>query len=474
VAELSPESEALMIAYVYGELSESAAAAFEEQLADDPALRAEVDGLVATRDLLDSDARYGATSGLDEPPPHLQEAIFRAEALARPAALRQASIQAGALEQPPPLLHRLSTWLLGGGLALGAAAAALLVVTSGGDLQAPTAEVASPTDEAPAKMAAASEQVAADRADRAAAPPGAAPAEDAPTYEIGEVFGEAKEEADAEREPDSVAQRGLASGPSLGLRDDLDAPATITAGKGAGGGGVAVKVAEAPRTQVASADKADDRKPAPAPPRGYSKDAPASKKPSVAAPARKAKRKSASSRRARSAASDDDLFGGPPPLPSAATRAGRERRAFEERAKNKKKASKSAATRDSVEGMHADVETTESMQAGDAMMKRGRYAEAAEIYRSAARSRPASETHIILARFIEASFRAGRHRDAVVGYKRLKRLMKGEKPEGDLRKAYVYAAQSAERLGDEALAEQIFAEARDGKKKKAKKATKAP
>ena len=55
MAELSPETEALMLAYVYGEMSESASASFEEELSKDPALRAEVDGLLATRELLDLD-----------------------------------------------------------------------------------------------------------------------------------------------------------------------------------------------------------------------------------------------------------------------------------------------------------------------------------------------------------------------------------------------------------------------------------
>lgn len=160
---ITPDTEALMLAYVYGELSESAARAFEEQLAKDAELRAEVDGLMATRDLLDLDVRYGEGAGLDEPPPHLFDAIVRAEALTRAPELREAAVaRVAPVEAGPTWVHRLSTWLFGGGLAVaGAAALALFVTWSARDeapasmaLEAPepqmAAKIDAPEEEAPA------------------------------------------------------------------------------------------------------------------------------------------------------------------------------------------------------------------------------------------------------------------------------------------------------------------------------------
>jgi hypothetical protein len=482
VAELSPESEALMLAYVYGELSESAASAFEEQLAGDPDLRAEVDGLLATRELLDMDVRYGEQSGLDEPPPHLREAIFRAEALARPAELRDASIQRAApLQEPPPLLHRLSTWLLGGGLALGAAAAALVVVSTG-DLRAPSPEAASTAvaadEEAPAQMAKRGKkrEAKADNAvaaDKAAAAPGAAPAEDAPTYEIDEVFGDTKASAD-EGEADGVAQRGLATAPSRGLRDDLDAPATITATKG-DGRDVTVKVMEEPRRQ--SADARADPKPEPAleqpaptdryekteRKRALSKDQ-AAPKPRADRPTKKV-----ASRRSRSAgAGDNDAFGGPPALPPSVSSAKRESIALGGAAADNKRSKGAAAGRSKAKmmDMQSNLETNETLQAADEMMKRGRYDDAASLYLSAAQSRPANQRRGILARYIEACYRGKRDPDAIVGWRELDRLMKGRKVTGDIRAAYVFAGQSAQRMGNDELAATIFAKTRSRKSKK--------
>jgi hypothetical protein len=126
---ITEETEALMLAYVYGELSASDARAFERRLDADEELRAEVEGLRATRDLFGRDAAWGEASGTDAPPPHLVDAILTAEALARPPAVRQAALARAAATSAPPLTARLSRWLLGGGLFVGAAAAFLLVVT---------------------------------------------------------------------------------------------------------------------------------------------------------------------------------------------------------------------------------------------------------------------------------------------------------------------------------------------------------
>lgn len=469
MADLTPETEALMLAYVYGELSEGAATAFEEQIAGDADLRAEVDGLLATRDLLDMDVRYGEESGLDEPPAHLREAIFRAEALARPADLRQAIVQRAApADEAAPLLHRLSTWLLGGGLALGAAAAALVVVTSSGEMKAPEADLAAPASaerpEEAKRTASKKDRAQFADADKAAAP-GAAPADEAPTYEIGEVFGDSPDDAEsdgakedsklaaAEPGAQGVAQRGVAAAPSRGGRDDLNAPATISAGEGASSG-VGVKVVD---DRLAKKPAARGRRlESEGRSRSAAKDV-ASADPSPAEAPRKSRR---ASRAKRAPSADDDALGGPPSLPPSVSRAKRERQRLAEKSTKKNKKSAKGADRQTMRDMRADLKTNETMQAADAQMKRGRYGEAADMYRSMLRGRPANKSQVIFARYIEACFRAKRDRAAVAAWRDLDRVMKGRPVEGDIRGAYIYAGQSAQRLGNEALAEQIFAKTR--------------
>lgn len=171
-----PDDDSLMLAYVYGELSDEEARAFEERLAADAGLRAEVDGLLATRDLLKQDARYGEVSGADLPPPHLAEAILRAEALARPLEVRQARTRSGYRG----FLARVQIWLVGGGLAVGAAAG--LLVLSRGAVEAPDAAAEAPAA-VPQESAPAAAEKAAARDDheeqRRAAPRARAPAKGA-------------------------------------------------------------------------------------------------------------------------------------------------------------------------------------------------------------------------------------------------------------------------------------------------------
>lgn len=127
------DTEALTLAYVYGELSASAALAFERRMdaatAEGAELRAEVEGLRASRALFGRDAHFGVASGIDLPPSHLVDAIMNAEAIARPPELRRAALVARTPEAGG-FTARLSRWLLGGGLALGAAAALFVVVTN--------------------------------------------------------------------------------------------------------------------------------------------------------------------------------------------------------------------------------------------------------------------------------------------------------------------------------------------------------
>ncbi len=152
--------EDLMLAYVYDELSDEDKASFETLLDEDADLRAEVDGLLATRQLLDEDMAFGQESGLDLPPAHLADAILRAEALARPAALREAVVEHAQVRRDGPSSStkgwapKLMTWLLGGSVALGGAAAAVFFLVADAEhaTEAPAVARATPemADGAPA------------------------------------------------------------------------------------------------------------------------------------------------------------------------------------------------------------------------------------------------------------------------------------------------------------------------------------
>src|ERR1044071_2603564 len=122
---VSEETEALMLAYVYGEVSATAAREFERQMAADAELRAEVDGMRATLDLVGKDAAFGLSSGVDVPPAHLVDAILRDEAIARAPQIKEAMVKRSALSSPSTadkatFTARLARWLLGGGLVVGA------------------------------------------------------------------------------------------------------------------------------------------------------------------------------------------------------------------------------------------------------------------------------------------------------------------------------------------------------------------
>jgi hypothetical protein len=130
MTEPLPPDDALVLSYVDGTMNDGERAAFAARLRAEPALRAEVDGLVALRGLLDDDTRFGATSGLDAPPPHLVDAIVRAEVAARPDAIRAAVLRAAdASDAARPWWSKLSSWLVGTSLVGAGAAALLLVVT---------------------------------------------------------------------------------------------------------------------------------------------------------------------------------------------------------------------------------------------------------------------------------------------------------------------------------------------------------
>jgi len=154
------DTEQQALAYVYGELDGEEAHAFEARLEADAQLRAEVDGLMATRDMLDGDAQWSDEQGLDDPPPHLVGAILRAEALARPKEIRAAAAVLEKGEQS--WVQRMSLWIIGGGAALTAAATLLIFVgqqTLSADESAPMAAsaempAAAKADSAPVERAA--------------------------------------------------------------------------------------------------------------------------------------------------------------------------------------------------------------------------------------------------------------------------------------------------------------------------------
>lgn len=207
---LSPDTEALMLAYVYGELDGDAARAFEARLASDAELRAEVEGMQAVRDLLQLDARHGEESGLDVPPPHLVDAILRAEALARPAEIRDASLLVrGRPDEPRGFAQKLSSWLLGGGVFVTAAAALLVLVARDDDVEAPAAIVA--FEQAPAAAPDAVAQGAKDEAKPAAEAKLALPSDD----EVAEP----SLETEAPKQP----AEAVAPAPEVGLLEKASA-----------------------------------------------------------------------------------------------------------------------------------------------------------------------------------------------------------------------------------------------------------
>lgn len=213
---ITEETEALMLAYVYGELSASDARSFEQRLDADPELRAEVEGLRATLDLLGRDAAFGESSGIDAPPAHLVDAIMNAEALERPAAIRQAALARATSSSPPPLTARLARWLLGGGLVVGAAATVFLVVSTGN--RSPEATLG-PAAAAPV---AATPPSLLDAAEPVTGVASAAPADDGIDEEKGGARADEAEDKAAEKSAEKKAE--AAPGAANGLFGELQPP----------------------------------------------------------------------------------------------------------------------------------------------------------------------------------------------------------------------------------------------------------
>jgi hypothetical protein len=120
----------------------------------DPALADEIEGVRAVQTLLRADAQWGEASGTDMPPPHLLDAIVRAEVAARPDAIRHAvAASAGGAPAAPAagLWSKLSSWAVGGGVVVAAAAAVVVTISRGpSELTSPTPADASPRGSAEA------------------------------------------------------------------------------------------------------------------------------------------------------------------------------------------------------------------------------------------------------------------------------------------------------------------------------------
>ena len=125
---LTEEEHNQIVSYVYGELTEAEKSEFEKRMADNPTIRAEVDGMIATREMLEVDTQNGAELGFDEPPSHLRAAILNAEVAARSDHVRDA-LGRDSTDETPSLWNRFRGLISGGGLVVTAAAVLFTVHT---------------------------------------------------------------------------------------------------------------------------------------------------------------------------------------------------------------------------------------------------------------------------------------------------------------------------------------------------------
>ncbi|MFZ9888660.1 MAG: hypothetical protein ACO3JL_14265 [Myxococcota bacterium] len=466
-----PDDDNLLIAYVYDELAASDRDAFEARLAADPALQAEVEGLLATRSMLGADARFGEQTGLDEPPPHLRQAILQAEVLARPREIRAAAASAA----PQGFLLRLSTWWIGGGLAASAAAAVLLLVRESPDTEdlslesAPSAQLA----KASADAIAADSRAAAQAAARGAPPE--APAE-APEGDEGGSGSASAERAVAS--PVGSASGGP-GGRSLGL-----------AGAGSAGGGSAAGVIGglaqhdaalgfAGASDIRELDdtpQADAATAAPsggAAPKGLA-EAEALWEPPSAAEAAADNEGRAEAKASRSAgappapapeapaASAPVRLPGPPPLPAvvkaelARGRAAAKKR-DESRRKQKSAVPQAAGPQDQANPLGMELE--QGLLAGAQELAAGRPFDALEIFRGVASRDPRGV-------FVGVAAYVGQMR-ALVALKRsqealalLPLVRRAEPKASGVSEGVQVAAEAAEQMGDRALAVSLYRELR--------------
>ncbi len=128
--------DALLLAYVDGEMDTAARVLFESRVNADPGLRAEVDSALAVKQLLRADAQFRTDAKLDVVPAQLLEAIVRAEVLARSETVKRA-IVSNTAPVASRLVNRVSTWFLGGGV-LAAAAVVVLYVGPHAATEAPS------------------------------------------------------------------------------------------------------------------------------------------------------------------------------------------------------------------------------------------------------------------------------------------------------------------------------------------------
>lgn len=212
------DTEDRALAYVQGELSADARRAFEDEMARDPALHADVQGLLAIQSMLDDDARLGLETGDDEPPPHLLEAILRAEPHVRPPELRAAMREShgdaqvarmDARTDEPTLLSKLSSWIFGGGAAVLVAGAFVFLVVSKDEASAPEAVMREASE---AKPMAAPETPAGDPADEGAV----AAAIEAPVEQATADSMKPDEDADLMRKNEALSDDDARDSPAGG------------------------------------------------------------------------------------------------------------------------------------------------------------------------------------------------------------------------------------------------------------------
>ncbi|HEY1099130.1 MAG TPA: hypothetical protein VGF99_09380 [Myxococcota bacterium] len=258
-----PTDDDLVLAALAGDVDEASLS---------PSLRAEVAGLKAMRSLLDDDAAWGQQTGADVPPPHLLDAIVRAEVLARPDVVRNAVAASSSptTSTPKAWWQKLSSWAVGGGVVVSAAAAVLITVerapevshaaqkadaeaapSAAAPLSTPTAATPAPTTPPADALAFGSAETGEGKgadgdARNAARFDGALvePAAELAPAELAKQAPEAKPEAKKAEAPardEAAAPKGSAPKDGYAVADDdaIGGLGLASRGQGAGGGGLA-------------------------------------------------------------------------------------------------------------------------------------------------------------------------------------------------------------------------------------------
>lgn len=432
-------SESQILAYVYDELSSVERRAFEEKMASEPNLRAEVDGLLATRTWLGADARFGQDRGLDIPPPHLVDAIVQAEAIARSASVREALQQAPGVagSDDRGWLGRLNQWMLGGGIAVAATLAFLVSNKTPEHDEPPAMESMMQASE---RAGGAAKEAKSDREaePQKAASTGAVPAAPAPMATMAKDVAEAEDAAppsdDGRKEKGQVADEGIAKAkrspsakvglPGSGMREleaAMDsAPSSPEAESAAadllGGFGAGLEVFEGERAGIGAGPSRGDT------PRGASRGA--------------AFDNAAPSLGARAM----------PPVPKAAARAQAEKKRLRTKDISPEQQER-LQLRENLRRQEAQSDAQMTLASAGIALQEERYAEALELFIRASHEDRATKS-LGAAPFIgqmRALLALQRFQQALDLFPELKRRTRGQSEDRAL--AHWFAGQAAERLG---------------------------